>query len=348
MIEARRKERLKKELSQNIQQLKNKLQMGTENVEASISKSSLNLSVFKTDQLMQESNLNFQVRSSTNVAHTETDHKAYDLSDLIYSSYQILTPLEQELNDWIRRIDERILLTDKDKLDQQRLYAECSNILKNSSLDIEDKIQSVSMRVLSYLEGAPRLNETELDQTRSNEYEYQALCELLHLEPIEMIPSQIEHEIKRLTSILEKEYEDRFIMEMIQTTMEELGCQFDSKVMLDHTLGQLYSLSEHPLCNVFVGNDGTGILFEPVGLANDGSLNQRREIESSANKICSMYSKLEERLAEKGIFLNQIYIEPAKIEKMFVQSDLSTQELSKAKIQKRTSSLKQKQFDQEG
>ena len=69
-----------------------------------------------------------------------------------------------------------------------------------------------------------------------------------------------------------------------------MGCQIKEDAILDHTLGQVFSVAGHPLCDVFVGNDGSGIMFEPIGQSRGGSLEKKRQIEASANHVCSLYS----------------------------------------------------------
>ena len=81
-------------------------------------------------------------------------------------------------------------------------------------------------------------------------------------------------------------------------------------------------------------------MFEPIGETKEGSLEKRRQIESSANSICSLYGKLEEKAAEKGVILKRVYIEPAHIEKMCVQTDISERRTSKK--QRKTAAQKQK------
>ena len=145
---------------------------------------------------------------------------------------------------------------------------------------------------------------------------------------------------------MEKRRQDEYIMGTIEEIMAEMGCHVKEDAVLDHTAGLMYSVDGHPLCDVFVGNDGSGIMFEPVGESKDGSIERRRQIESSANSICSLYATIEKKAAERGIILHRVYMDPAKIEKMCVQSDISERNIKKQ--QRKTHVQKQKAMNLEG
>ena len=213
-------------------------------------------------------------------------------------------------------------------------------------MDIEDKINTVKMRVSSFLQGSIRLTDADKKRIEENYYEYCALCQLLEVRPTEKHPYRVEKEIARMTKVLERRQQEEYVMEVIEDILEDLGCHAKEDAILDNRVGQMFSVDGHPLCDVFVSKDESGIMFEPVGQSKEGSLEKRRQVEGSANSICSLYSVIEERAAEKGIILRRIVADPARIDQMFVQSDVSERKASKR--QRKAASKNQRAMGSEG
>lgn len=342
-LEAMRKARLKQELSDTIQKLKEQLQTEHSNNAQISSSENIEISVFATDDSMGGYSKNATVTGAmlqNENKQTTVQRDDLDFSGLLFSSHKKPTRLELELDSWVQKVDERPVISEKDEKDRTRLLAELAKTIQASAVDIEDRIRSVKMRVTSYLQGAARVTLSDKANMESEYYHYCALCKMLDVKPTEKYPYRIKKEIGRMTAVLEKRNQDEYIMGVIEDIMDELGCHAKDDAVLDHTVGQIYSVDGHPLCDVFIGNDGSGIMFEPVGESKEGSLEKRRQIESSANSICSLYGKLEEKAAEKGVILKRVYIEPAHIERMCVQSDIS--ERSARKKQRKTAVQKQK------
>ena len=220
-------------------------------------------------------------------------------------------------------MDKRPILSERDEIDRTRLLAELARIVQSSSMDIEDKIGLVKMHVSTYLQGSVMITDADKEKMKSIYLEYCTLCEMLEIMPTEKLPYRVEKEVTRLTSVLEKRRQDEYVMGVIEAIMEDLGCNVKDDAVLDHTIGQMYAIDGHPLCDVFIGNDGSGIMFEPVGESKGVSLERRRQIEDSANAVCSLYDKLEERAAEKGVILKRVYADPVSIDEMCFQSDIS-------------------------
>lgn len=347
-LEAMRKAQLKKDLSDAIQKLKEQLQTehsndvqmtSSANVEISVFASDDSAGGYKKDAVITGAMLNEESRK------TAVTRDILDFSGLLVSSYKKPTRLEKELDSWVQKADERPVISEKDEKDRTRLLAELAKTIQ-SSADIEDKIRAVKMRVTSYLQGSARVTSTDKANMESDYYQYCALCSMLKVKPTEKYHYRIKKEIERMTAVLEKRNQDEYIMGVIEDVMEELGCHAKDGAVLDHTMGQLFSVDGHPFCDVFIGNEGSGIMFEPVGDSRDGSLEKRRQIESSANSICSLYGKLEEKAAERGVILKRVYMEPACIEHMCVQSDIK--ERSEKKKQRKTTVQKQKAMGTEG
>lgn len=347
-LEAMRKARLKQELADSIQKLKEQLRVEhANNVQMTVG-SNIEMSVFVMDDSVGGYSKSAvitgaMIQDESNQREMKRDE--LDFSGLLFSTHKKPTKLELELDSWVKKVEERPIVSEKDEKDRTRLSAELAKIIQASATDIEDKIRSVKMRVSSYLQGAVRITEDDKEKMESTYYEYCALCEMLGVKPTERLPYRVEKEVVRMTSVLGKRRQDAYVMEVIEGIMEDLGCHAKDDAVLDHTVGQMYAVDGHPLCDVFIGNDGSGIMFEPVGESKDGSLECQRQIENSANTICSLYATLEERAARKGVILKRVYMEPAHIGEMCVQSDIS--ERSARKKQRKTSTQKQRALNSE-
>ena len=325
-LEAMRKARLKQELSDTIQKIKEQLQTEHSNNVQISSSANIEISVFVKDDSVGGYSKNAIVsgallREESKQSTVQRDE--LDFSELLFSSHKKPTRLELELDSWVQKVNERPVISEKDEKDRKRLLAELAKTIQASAVDIEDRIKSVKMRVTSYLQGAARVTLSDKVKMEAEYYEYCALCKMLGVKPTEKYPYRIKKEIGRMTAVLEKRNQDEYIMDVIEDIMDELGCHAKDDAVLDHTVGQIYSVDGHPLCDVFIGNDGSGIMFEPVGESKEGSLEKRRQIESSANSICALYGKLEEKAAKKGVILKRVYNEYVHIEQMCVQSDIS-------------------------
>ena len=341
-LEAMRKARLKQDLADSIQKLKEQLQIEHKNNVQMTAGSNIETTVFIADDSVGGYSKSAVVTGAmlrTEEGQNDAKRDELDFSGLLFSAHKKPTKLEQELDSWVKKVDERPIITEKDEKDRTRLLAELARTIQASATDIEDKLRSVKMRVSTYLQGAVRVTDADKEKMESMYFEYCALCEILEVKPTERLPYRVEKEVVRMTSVLEKRRQDEYVMDVIEDIMEDLGCHAKDDAVLDHTLGQMYAVDGHPLCDVFIGNDGSGIMFEPVG-------ERQRQIESSANSICSLYATLEERAAEKGVILKRVYAEPAHIDEMCIQSDIS--ERSARKKQRKTTTKKQRALNSEG
>lgn len=348
-LEAMRKARLKKELADSIQRVKEQLQTEHINSVQMTAGANIATTVFVTDDAVGGYSKNAVVTGAMlqdEKSRGDIKRDELDFSGLLFSTHKKTTKLEQELDSWVKKVDERPIISEMDEKDRTRLLAELAKTIQASAIDIEDKIRSVKMRVSTYLQGSARITDADKAKMESTYFEYCALCEMLEVKPTERLPYRVEKEAARMTYVLEKRRQDEYVMDVIEHIMEDLGCHATDDAVLDHTVGQMYAVDGHPLCDVFVGNDGSGIMFEPVGESKGGSLERQRQIESSANSICSLYATLEERAAEKGVILKRVYIEPVQIGEMCVQSDIS--ERSAGKRQRKTSTQKQRALNLEG
>lgn len=323
-LEAMRKARIKQELAAIIQKTKEQLETEHTNTAQLTAGTNVEMSVFYEDDTVSGFSQNEKIKDKMILSKNNSvraDREALDFSEMI-SLEKKPTKMEKELYSWFDKIYERPILSEEDEKDRTRVIAEFAKIIHDTKTDVEDKIKSVKMRVISYLQRAATITDHDKDKINSDYYEYCALCKMLNVEAKEKIPYRVEKEISRMISVLEKRKQDEYIMGVIGEIMEELGCEVKDEAVLEHTPGSIYSVAGLPLCDVFVGTDGKGIMFEAVGESKAVSLEKQRQIESSANSICDMYSNIEERAAEKGVILKKVYIEPARVKNMCVKSDI--------------------------
>ena len=159
-LEAMRKARLKQELSDTIQKLKEQLQTEHSNNAQISSSENIEISVFATDDSVGGYSKNATVTGAmlqNENKQTTVQRDDLDFSGLLFSSHKKPTRLELELDSWVQKVDERPVISEKDEKDRTRLLAELAKTIQASAVDIEDRIRSVKMRVTSYLQGAARV-----------------------------------------------------------------------------------------------------------------------------------------------------------------------------------------------
>lgn len=347
-LEAMRRAKIQQDLSDAIQRLREQLQTEHANTVQLSASANIKLSVFADDAVTggcQESTEVTAASLQRGSAQAAAKRDELDFSGLLFASHKKPTRLELEFDAWVKKVNERPVLSEQDAKDRTRLLAALANTMQAPG-DIEDKLRAARMRVTSYLQGAAVVTPAERARMESDYFQYCALCQLLEVKPTERYPYRVRQEIRRMTEVLETRKQNEYIMNVIEDVMEELGCHVRDDAVLDHTMGQVYAVDGHPLCDVFVGNDGTGIMFEPVGESREGSVEKRRQIESSANSICSLYGELEERAAERGVILKRVYLAPAQIGQMCVQSDIS--ERRESRKRRKAAGQKQKAMGTEG
>lgn len=323
-LEAIRRQRIIEELNRNIRTIQNQLREQHDNLVTRKRVSTEVINVVISDDVGDDTLKVASVSAQSLKSYTDTDKKRIelDLSDLLIIRPK-LSKLEDELNSLIVKIDERIVVSEDDDNDRQRVLREVEKIANDASLDIEDKIKLVRMKVKSYLDSGIELDDRELEVLETEYYEYCALCGLLSLTAREHLPYKIKSEISRMRSVLQKRRETEYIMEVIEEIMEEMGCRVKEDVVLDRVLGTLFEIKEFPSCDIFIADDGSGIMFEPVGSGQEMSLEKRKQVEKGVKHACSLYSELEARAAERGVILKRVYLDNPNVDGMCVQSDIT-------------------------
>ncbi len=327
-LEAERREMLRRQLKQrldnSVSDLRSQLESDRHSEVRMEHAASIVMTVFEDDGVsggpFEESTVSAQALMDESGKAAARDE--LDLSSLLRQHSEQPTKLEAELDSWIRRADERPIVTEKDETDRKRLLTELERIKNDPTIDIEDRVRLVKMRVKAYLDGAVRLTDEDKKKQETTFLEYCALCQMLGMVPTERVPYKVEREVARLKKVAQTRAEEEYISDVVGEIMEDLGCKPKELVILDGVEGVIYSVEGQPLCDVFVAQDGSGIMFETVGTSRDGSLEGRRRLESSANKVCSLYEVIEQRAAEKGVILQRIYMDPAKADSMVLSTEV--------------------------
>lgn len=330
-LERRRQEALRQELNRSIEKLRARLRSAHE-TEVQVSEAAnIVLTVFDSDAGTGGSGIFEAVCAGLpEEERVTTRREITDLSPLLLAAEARPSRTEREIDDLIRRIDERPVLTQNDAESRTRLIAAVAGCLQTDA-DIGEKLDFVRARVSSYLRDAAVLTDDDRERLRAQYFTYCALCSMSGIAPTETVPYRIEEKIAEMTARLEKEQEDAYIMQVITEIMEELHCHVKGEAVLEQDEGLVFSVEGTPLCDVFVSRDSSGILFEPVGDLSDGSLERRRSVEQSANSICAMYTELERRAAERGVILRRVVCAAVDAGEMHMRSEIQTQTADKRK-----------------
>lgn len=339
-LEAMRKAKLKAELMENINKIRAQLLEGHKNSVVASGSSNMEVTVTNDDEGVSGFICKVRIGEALRDEQAAPSRTVLDLSSLLEENHIFSSQLEQEIEKLVDSIDDRAVLTEQDALDKERVLLETSKTLSNQKMDIEDKLKYLKMRIQSYIQGGTPCSKVDYQKLENEYYEYCALCQLVGEEPVETLPEKVSSTTKRLMAVAEKQKQDAYIMSTIEEIMNKLGCSLKDHVVLDHTEGQLFSVDGQPLCDVFVGADDSGIMFEPIAKTKEGSLDQKRALEASANSVCSMYREVEELALEKGIIFNHIYVEPASMDTICSQNDLQDSKKNKQQKKARKSELK--------
>lgn len=342
-LEEMRKEKIRQELADSIKQITEKLQIEHQYAPTSFLSSNICVSAFKEDDVQRStvSDIAISKESIKSCTADISDTKdEIDFSNLLKSLRNTPSQLQSKLNSIIDRLETRAIISESDYNDYKRVILESERIVRDRTIDIEDQLRMIEMRVSSYLSNGRTVSETDKTRLFEEYQKYCALCSLVGEAPIESVPFKIKKEIERLSLIAEKQVQDEYIMDVIEDIMKELGCNIAAEAILDHTHGTVFSIEGHPLCNVFVGKDNSGIMFEPIAATKTQSTDQQQVLTSSASHICSLYDELESRAADRGVILRRIFIEPVSIDSICRTEELSGYEQRTKKRKGSTQKLK--------
>lgn len=344
-LEAMRKASIRARLEAGLERLATQLSIEYKNDIDFCKSSNIITTVFEDHEIVGEYDEENEV--DANSIYADDEYSIDEHVELDFSVLLEMVPKENrlvtELNDWLDKANQRVILRKKDEEDRIRLLKALSEIVQDDSLDIEDKIKAVRMRVMAYIDSSYIPTDSEMHEITEEYFEYVALCQMLDVTPREKYPYRIRLEIARMKSVLEKRAQDEYIMETIQEIMTELGCNMREEVVLDHVNGQRFKVEGHEVCDVFVGNDGSGIMFEPIVETADRNIASSK-VESDIGHICSLYKELEDRAFERGIVLNRVYLESITAQECCTEENMRAQKKKK----KKSISQKLKAIGQEG
>ena len=348
-LEAQRKAKVMQELNDTIQKMKAQLSAKCDNGVSVAKGLNTIVSIVEDDEAsggLSEEDLAVGSAFLGYEIENKEEREVLDFSGLLSEVHDKPTPLQLELDSWIKMVDDRPVISEADESDRIRVIAELKKLMEDASVDIEDKIVRVRMRVNAYLQGGSILTESDKKLIESEYMEYCAMCALLQMKPVEHLPSRVKKELIRMRGVLEKRAQDDYIMGVIEDIMNELGCHVKDEAVLDKIVGQTFTVDGNPLCEIFVGEENGGIMFEPVGENRASSSEEKHRVEESANSVCSMYKELEERAAERGVILSRIYMRPVNAEEIVVRNEVAEKHTGGRR--KRAEAKKQRSMGLEG
>lgn len=300
-LEARRREQLRQELRSSIQAMTEQLRMEA-NRQTEVQEV---ISAAAADEDAGVSGYQFQGTRAETGTVSQKSHEALDFSALLLlPETDVWKERMQALRD---RISERAVLSRRDEAARSRLEQELERLEENETLAPEERWAAAERRVNAYLAAGAPASKTDRGWLESLALEYRALCVLAGTAAEETLPEAMEEEIRKLTRKLERKREDAYIEQALTEIMEDLGCHVREQAVLGPAAGRLFSVEGHPLCDVFVGEDQSGFLFEPIAVKKAVSPEQKRQIQEGAAHICGLYDELEQRAAAKGILLREVY-----------------------------------------
>ena len=271
-LEAMRKAKLKAELLESINMIRAQLFEERQNDVVVSAAMNFEVTVANDDEGVSGFTSSVRIGEELRREQSVSSRTILDLSSLLRDNHILTSRLEQEIEKLVDTIDQRAVLTEQDAIDKERVLLETSNTLSNNKMDIEDKLKYLRMRIGSYIQGGTPRSSVNYQKLENEYYNYCALCQSVGEKPVETLPEKVSNATKQLLAVVEKQRQDAYIMSAIEEIMSDLGCSVKDQVVLDHTEGQLFSVDGHPLCDVFVGADGSGIMFEPVAQITEGSL----------------------------------------------------------------------------
>ena len=335
-LEAMRAERIRQELRETINAVKEQVRNAGPSAVAASAATDSTITVFAGDDISGGTNLRlvvdslqFEVPMQTQEdrereVRSQKDREELDFSALLHSGKgRRPSRSEMEIDTLIKSVDERPVLTEKDAFARKALLGEISSIMADGSYDAQAKADLLRIRIEGYLMGGRKLTKAEEQRIEDEYFEYCALCALLGMEPVEKLPYRVSSEIRRMTSVLETRRQNEYIMDVLEEIMEDLGCHVREEVVMGENTGQIFSVDGSPLCDVFVAISGDGIMFEPIAESRATSLDSKRKVESNAASICGLYDEIDRGAAARGVILSRVRQDPPSAEKMRVQSDIS-------------------------
>lgn len=134
-LEAMRKARLKQELADSIQRLKEQLKIEHKNNVQMTAGANIETTVSIADDAVGGYSKNSVVTGAmlqTEEGRGDAKQDELDFSGLLFSANKKPTKLEQELDSWVKKVDERPIVSERDEKDRMRLLAELAKTDRKS------------------------------------------------------------------------------------------------------------------------------------------------------------------------------------------------------------------------
>ena len=215
--------------------------------------------------------------------------KDVEYTELLIVSYGILseaawTATDVELKNSVQRKIERI---DSD-----------------NNLTVFEKIEKIKALVSEYTKSkTPIPSDVDVEQIVST---YKVLCQKLGRAYSTSVPiNRMNAEIDKMTQELIAVEEEAYMTNAIIEAFEEEGIVLDDVKSAKDT--QVFYLEEADNCEVVINNVDGGFLMETIGIHEQGTAvtpDDKKDMKKSAKKVCEKYKRVIERLAEKGIIIN--------------------------------------------
>ena len=320
-LERRRQEQLEQQFRESLEKLKSQMDLRKLHTEDQQS-----TAVRESDPGIAEQDQNTRSRASfeetVRLRNLKETHQQLDLTGLRHLGKAGESEFQRRFRDLGPRAEQRAVLSGEDAA-EKKVLLQALQKLQKTDMDEELRLQKGESLLDAYLSRGVTLDEVLQKKLEDREKTYLALCRMVRMEPRQLWPDQMEPEILRLEEVVRKRRQEAYIMNTLSGILEEMNCHLAARSILDHTPGLLFSVDGSPLCDVFMGTDGYGILFEPI-------TDRRRKADSkvvfsSIQGVCGLYDELERRAREKGILLTREYQDPPDTEKT----------LDKARLRKR-------------
>lgn len=312
-LEAMRKEKLRKRLNESIDFLRNKLSECTSNdIGAVISFGTVHTKVIE-DEISSGFEFKGEISNSIPEGTEISEREKLDLSSLLSVGNKKADKMNK-LRNSIEKIKKRAILYIKDENERLKIENIVKQIVVDSSLDLDSKIEIIDMKVEGYIRSGILVENVDVDYVNSRFMEYRTLCEMLEIQPTEKLLERVELKCNELRAKLQKQEEEKYIAETISDIMKELGCSGMGSSILQNVEGEMFEIEGYEYCNIFIGKQEHSVLFEPVIHSREGSVNHKKRVQADIDGVCSFYAEVARRAAERGVILTKVDFEPVLVE----------------------------------
>ena len=201
---------------------------------------------------------------------------------------------------------------------RKRIEASEKQLQKIEDLQLLKNFNALTVIPLKNDIGAyAKRHEQELTEFEKLVFEYEALCSLKGVHPVEtdysaaMVPF-LKNEIARIEAELEHEDEQEYIHKCLDEVMQDMGYEVIGRRNINKKTGKrftsdLYSFSDGTAVNIVKSDDGMVSMefggIDTVDRSPDDY--ERNMLAEEAETFCDKQKEIESRLAEKGIVVGK-------------------------------------------